>query len=68
MKNKIHDYRAAREVSQGELAKILKISRQTVSALENQRYNPSVVLAFKIARYFNASIEDLFIFEEEYDE
>ncbi|MGL4873445.1 MAG: helix-turn-helix transcriptional regulator, partial [Clostridium sp.] len=41
------------------------VSRQTISSLEKGRYNPSIILAFKIARYFNLSIEDIFIYEEE---
>ena len=48
-----------------ELAEALEVSRQTISSLENGRYNPSILLAFKIARYFGVSIEDIFIYEEE---
>lgn len=48
-----------------ELAEILKVSRQTISSLENGRYNPSIILAFKIAEYFNKKIEDIFIYEGE---
>ncbi|MGL4874873.1 MAG: helix-turn-helix transcriptional regulator, partial [Clostridium sp.] len=46
-------------------ASVLEVSRQTISSLEKGRYNPSIILAFKIARYFNLSIEDIFIYEEE---
>ena len=48
-----------------ELATALEVSRQTIGSLENGRYNPSILLAFKIARYFNMTIEDIFIYEEE---
>ena len=48
-----------------ELAKMLGVSRQTISSLENGRYNPSIFLAFKIARLFEMPIEDIFIYEEE---
>ena len=47
-----------------ELAKIMGVSRQTISSLENGRYNPSILLAYKIAKYFDMSIEEVFIFEE----
>lgn len=52
-------------MKQEELAAVLEVSRQTISSLENERYNPSVTLAFKIARCFNKRIEEVFIFEEE---
>ena len=47
-----------------ELAEALEVSRQTIGSLENGRYNPSILLAFKIARYFGMPIEDIFIYEE----
>lgn len=47
------------------LVDALEVSRQTIGSLENGRYNPSILLAFKIARYFGMSIEDIFIYEEE---
>ena len=50
---------------QEELGKLLGVSRQTISSLENGRYNPSILLAYKIAKLFNLSIEEVFIFEEE---
>ena len=53
---------------QEELAETLGVSRQTIGSLENGRYNPSILLAFKIAKYFGKSIEEIFIYEEEYDE
>ena len=67
MKNKLEKIRKERGITQEELAKILEVSRQTVGSLENGRYNPSIILAFKIARYFKMSIEDIFIYEEEID-
>ena len=48
-----------------DLAKALEVSRQTIGSLENGRYNPSILLAFKIAHYFHMRIEDIFIYEEE---
>ena len=51
--------------TQEELAASLEVSRQTIGSLENGRYNPSILLAFKIARYFQMTIEDIFIYEEE---
>ncbi|HHU63749.1 MAG TPA: helix-turn-helix transcriptional regulator [Clostridiales bacterium] len=65
MKNRLEELRKAKGVSQEELADALEVSRQTISSLENGRYNPSIILAFKIARYFNLSIEEIFIYEEE---
>ena len=52
MKNKLEQLRKERGIKQEELADILQVSRQTIGSLENGRYNPSIVLAFKIARYF----------------
>ena len=65
MKNRIEEMRRERGISQEELAKLAGVSRQTVSSLENGRYNPSITLAYKIARLFGSAIEDVFIFEEE---
>lgn len=67
LKNRLEEIRKEREITQEELAKILEVSRQTVGSLENGRYNPSIILAFKIARYFEMAIEDIFIYEEESD-
>lgn len=64
MKNKLEEIRNARGIKQDELAKYWKL-RQTISSLENGKYNPSIILAFKIARYFNMTIEEIFIYEEE---
>lgn len=65
MKNRLEEIRKQREISQQELAAALEVSRQTISSLENGRYNPSIILAFKIARYFDMSIEEIFIYEGE---
>lgn len=64
MKNRLEEIRKNRGVTQEELAAILEVSRQTIGSLENGRYNPSILLAFKIARYFQMSIEEIFIYEE----
>ena len=65
MKNRIEEIRKERGVRQEEFAKVLGVSRQTISSLENGRYNPSILLAYKIARYFGMTIEDVFCFDEE---
>lgn len=65
MKNRLEEIRKHRGITQEELAASLEVSRQTIGSLENGRYNPSILLAFKIARYFHLSIEDIFIYEEE---
>lgn len=65
MKNRLEEIRKERGITQEELASILEVSRQTIGSLENGRYNPSIQLAFKIAKYFNLKIEDIFIYEEE---
>lgn len=65
VKNRLEALRKERGLRQEELARVLEVSRQTISSLEKGRYNPSIVLAFKIARYFDLSIEDIFIYEEE---
>lgn len=64
MKNRLEKIRKERGIKQEELAAALEVSRQTIGSLENGRYNPSIILAFKLARYFNMSIEDIFIYEE----
>ena len=64
MKNRLEEIRKERGIQQQELADALEVSRQTIGSLENGRYNPSIILAFKLARYFNMSIEDIFIYEE----
>ena len=65
MKNELERLRKERRLSQEDLAEILEVSRQTIISLEKGKYNPSILLAFKIAKYFNQTIEDLFIYESE---
>lgn len=65
MKNRLEEIRKERGIKQEDLATALEVSRQTIGSLENGRYNPSIILAFKIARYFGLLIEDIFIYEEE---
>ena len=65
MKNRLEEIRREHGLKLEELADILEVSRQTIGSLENGRYNPSIILAFKIARYFHMNIEDIFIYEEE---
>lgn len=64
VKNHLEELRKQRGIRQEELAAALEVSRQTIGSLENGRYNPSILLAFKIARYFGMDIEDIFIYEE----
>lgn len=64
MKNRLEEIRKERGIKQEELAAALEVSRQTIGSLENGRYNPSIILAFKLARYFDMNIEDIFIYEE----
>jgi putative transcriptional regulator len=68
LKNRLEEIRNEKGINQEDLAKALSVSRQTISSLENGRYNPSILLAFKIAKYFSMAIEDVFIFEEDYNE
>ncbi|MBQ6360919.1 MAG: helix-turn-helix transcriptional regulator [Lachnospiraceae bacterium] len=63
MKNRIEEIRLQKGLRQEELAKAMGVSRQTISSLENGRYNPSILLAHKIAAYFGMTIEEVFIFE-----
>lgn len=65
MKNRIEAIRKERGIRQEDFAKSMGVSRQTISSLETGRYNPSIILAYKIAQYFNMTIEEVFIFEEE---
>ncbi len=65
LKNRLEELRKQRGIKQEDLASELEVSRQTIGSLENGRYNPSIILAFKIARYFDMSIEEIFIYEEE---
>ena len=65
MKNRLEELRKQWGIKQEELANALEVSRQTIGSLENGRYNPSILLAFKIARYFDLTIEDIFTYEED---
>ena len=65
MKNRIEAIRKERGIRQDEFARIMGVSRQTISSLETGRYNPSIFLAYKIARYFDMTIEEVFVFDEE---
>lgn len=64
MKNRIEELRRKNDINQEEFAVAMGVSRQTISSLENGRYNPSILLARKIARYFELSIEEVFLFED----
>lgn len=65
LKNRIETIRKEKGIRQEEFAKAMGVSRQTISSLENGRYNPSILLAYKIAKYFEMTIEEVFLFEEE---
>jgi putative transcriptional regulator len=64
LKNRLKVLRAERDWTQGDLARELAVSRQTINAIETEKYDPSLPLAFKIARVFELKIEDIFIEEE----
>ncbi len=65
MNNKIKDLRKEGSVTQEDLAMAVGVTRQTIISLENGKYNASLLLAYRIAKYFGKNIEDIFIFEEE---
>lgn len=65
MENRLEEIRKQRGITQEQLADALEVSRQTIGSLENRRYNPSILLAFRIARYFNLSIEEVFLYNED---
>ena len=65
MENRIAELRKARRISQAELAEAVAVTRQTIISLEGGRYNASLLLAHKIAKFFDTTIEDIFLFEEE---
>ena len=67
MKNRLEELRTQRGWTQQELAERVDVSRQTIISLERGRYNPSIILAFRLARLFGVKIEDLFLFSEEED-
>jgi putative transcriptional regulator len=60
VKNRLRELRAAKEWSQGDLAEKLSVSRQTINAIETEKYDPSLPLAFKIAKLFKLSVEEIF--------
>ncbi|AEG17411.1 helix-turn-helix transcriptional regulator [Methanobacterium paludis] len=64
MKNKLKVYRAMNDITQEKLAKELGVTRQTIIAIEKDKYDPSLSLAFKIAKLFQVKIEDIFLYEE----
>mgnify|MGYP002541649530 FL=1 len=65
MKNRIEERRKAQGMTQQQLAALLGVSRQTIISLESGKYNPSILLAHKIAQAFGVHIEDIFLFEED---
>ena len=65
MKNRIEEIRKEKGLKQEDFAKLMGVSRQTISSLETGKYNPSIFLAYKIAKYFEMTIEEVFIFDEE---
>lgn len=65
MKNRIAELRKNRHMTQQDLADLLGVTRQTIISLEGGRYNPSIILAFKLARMFDMHIEDIFICGED---
>ena len=65
MKNNLKVYRATQNLTQEELAKGLGVTRQTIIAIEKEKYDPSLVLAFKIAKFFKVQIEDIFTYNDE---
>lgn len=64
MKNRLKVYRAMHDLTQGKLAEKVGVSRATINAIENERYDPSLQLAFQIAHFFQVRIEELFIYED----
>ena len=65
MKNRIEEIRKERGIRQEDFAKQMGVSRQTISSLETGRYNPSIFLAYRIAKFFGMTIEEVFLFDEE---
>ncbi|MDL2246654.1 helix-turn-helix transcriptional regulator [Methanobrevibacter sp. OttesenSCG-928-K11] len=61
MKNKLKVFRAMKDITQEDLARDLEVTRQTILSIEKEKYDPSLKLAFKIAKYFDVKIEDIFI-------
>ena len=65
LKNRIEEIRKEKGIKQEDFAKLMGVSRQTISSLETGKYNPSIFLAYKIAKYFEMTIEEVFVFDEE---
>lgn len=65
MENDLSSLRAANDMSQGDLAEAVGVTRQTINSIERERYNPSLELAFKLASYFDCRIEDIFHYQED---
>ena len=65
MKNNLKDLRQKEGISQDDLASILKVSRQTINSIETGKFDPSLKLVMKMTKHFNASLEKIFIYEEE---
>ena len=65
LKNRVEELRKKQNLNQGELARALRVSRQTISSIENEKYNPSLELAFHIAEFFGKQIEEVFIYKRE---
>ena len=65
MQNHLGEMRAQKRLTQQDLADLVNVSRQTIISLEHGRYNPSITLAFRLARVFGVSVEELFIYSEE---
>lgn len=63
--NRLKEYRSQQKINQSDLGRLVGVSRQTISMIERGDYSPSVTLALKIARYFGAAVEDIFLYEEE---
>ena len=68
MKNRVEEFRKQNNEKQEDLANIVGVSRQTIISIEKGKYNPSILLAFKIANHYQKSIEEIFIYEENEDE
>lgn len=64
MKNKLKVFRAMHDMTQEDLAQKVKVTRQTINAIETEKYNPSLELAFRLAKLFKVKIEEIFIYEE----
>ena len=68
MKNRVEEFRKQNNEKQEDLANIVGVSRQTIISIEKGKYNPSILLAYKIANHYQKSIEEIFIYEENEDE